>query len=333
MIICAIETSCDETSVAIVKNGKEVLSNVIYSQIDIHKRYGGVVPEIAARKHIEKLNIVFKEALETASITIEMIDKFAVTYGPGLIGALLTGVSFAKALAYYENKPLIGVNHMHGHIYSNFISHPRLEPPFICLVVSGGHTHIVDFKGHDSMKVIGKTRDDASGEAFDKIARALGIGYPGGPVVDKLSKNGDEERFVFPAAGFSDNEFDFSFSGPKTAVINLIHKMKSRGEPIPVEDVCASFQKSICDVLINKTINACRHTGYDLMCVAGGVSANSYLRKEMPVKAYEHGIKVFFPSIEYCTDNAAMIAARAYYIKEDPGYYLELNAVANLKID
>lgn len=332
-IICAIETSCDETSVAIVRNGEEVLSNVIYSQIDIHKKYGGVVPEIAARNHVEKLNDVFNEAIKKSGIAIKRIDKYAVTYGPGLVGALLTGVSFAKALAYYEKKPLIGVNHMHGHIYSNFLSHKDLKPPFICLVVSGGHTHIVDFKDHSSMRVIGKTRDDAAGEAFDKIARALDIGYPGGPAVDRLSKKGNDIRFTFPAAGFSDNEFDFSFSGSKTAVINLIHNMRSKGEDIPIEDICASFQKSICDVLISKTIKACEQSRYGVLCVAGGVSANSYLRKEMPEIASKGGIKVFFPDVEYCTDNAAMIAARAYYLNYDQGCNPGLNAVANLKID
>ena len=333
MIICGIETSCDETSVAIVRNGDDVLSNIVYSQIEVHKKYGGVVPEIASRKHIEKINHVFIEAMEKTDIDIDQIDRYAVTYGPGLVGALLVGVSFAKAIAYSQNKTLIPVNHMHAHIYANFLQHNSLQGPFICLVVSGGHTHIVDFKAHERIEVIGKTRDDAVGEAFDKVARAMGIGYPGGPIIDKMSIKGNPLAYKFPRASFSDNKYDFSFSGPKTAVLNTLNSAQQKGETYNIEDICASFQKSICDLLVEKSIMACMEKGYKKICLAGGVAANRYLRKYIVSESKKNGIDVFYPDIGYCTDNAAMVAARAFYSKISEKSFLYLNAVPNLKID
>jgi len=331
-VICAIETSCDETAVSVVRNGTEVLSNIIYSQINVHKKYGGVVPEIAARKHVEIINHIFKEALKEANIRSSDIDRFAVTYGPGLVGALIVGVSFAKAMAYALKRPLIPVNHMHAHIFANFLTHKDLKPPFICLVVSGGHTHIVDFSGYNSIRVIGKTRDDAAGEAFDKIARALGIGYPGGPVIDRMAASGNGEAYSFPKVSFADNDYDFSFSGPKTAVLNFMNTAKQKNIGYRTEDICASFQKSICDILAEKSIKACIEKKYKVLCLAGGVAANSYLRMKVSKMGKGSGIDVFYPELRYCTDNAAMVAARAFYAKEDDKYIF-LNATADLKID
>lgn len=331
--ILAIESSCDETSAAVVVDGREVLSNIIASQIDIHKKFGGVVPEVASRKHVEVINAVVQEALDEAKITIKDIDAVAVTYGPGLVGALLVGLQYAKGVAFSINKPLIGVNHIEGHISANFIEHRELEPPFICLVVSGGHTFIVHMKDYGSFEVIGETRDDAAGEAYDKVARALGLGYPGGPKIDKLAKEGNENAIKFPRANFHDNSMDFSFSGLKSAVLNYLNKMEMTGEEINKADVAASFQKAVVDVLTDNVITTCKKRGVDKVAIAGGVASNSALRNNLIKEGNKRGIKVLFPSPILCTDNAAMIGSAAYfeYIKgvKSP---LSLNAVPNLKL-
>lgn len=331
--ILAIESSCDETSAAVVVDGREVLSNIIASQIDIHKKFGGVVPEVASRKHVEVINAVVQEALDEAKITIKDIDAVAVTYGPGLVGALLVGLQYAKGVAFSINKPLIGVNHIEGHISANFIEHRELEPPFICLVVSGGHTFIVHMKDYGSFEVIGETRDDAAGEAYDKVARALGLGYPGGPKIDKLAKEGNENAIKFPRANFHDNSMDFSFSGLKSAVLNYLNKMEMTGEEINKADVAASFQKSVVDVLTDNVITTCKKRGVDKVAIAGGVASNSALRNNLIKEGNKRGIKVLFPSPILCTDNAAMIGSAAYfeYIRgvKSP---LSLNAVPNLKL-
>ncbi|MBQ9267456.1 MAG: tRNA (adenosine(37)-N6)-threonylcarbamoyltransferase complex transferase subunit TsaD [Clostridia bacterium] len=326
-ILClAIETSCDETSVAIVKNGREVLSNIISTQIDIHKKYGGVVPEIASRNHVENITYVIDEALEKANVTLEEIDFIACTYGPGLVGALLVGVSTAKAMAYALHKPLVGVHHIEGHIAANYITHQELTPPYLCLVVSGGHSHLVYVKDYTEFEILGKTRDDAVGEAFDKVARVVGLGYPGGPKIDKLAKEG-KVTYHLPKTFFEN--LDFSFSGIKTAVINLVHKEKE----ISVPDLCASFEDAVTDVLIQNTLKAAELVKTDKIAIAGGVSANSYLRSHMESAAETLGLKVYYPELVLCTDNAAMIGAAAYYNylkgKVSP---LDLNAVPNLKI-
>jgi N6-L-threonylcarbamoyladenine synthase len=332
-VICGIETSCDETSVAIVRNRTEVLSDVICSQINFHRQYGGVVPEAASRMHAEKIDFVFREALVRARLNIGQIDRFAVTYGPGLIGALLVGVSYAKALAYYMKKPLIPVNHLQAHIYANFLQHKELEPPFICLIVSGGHTHLVDLAGHNDITVLGSTRDDAAGEAFDKVARAMGIGYPGGPVIDEMSRSGSEYAYNFPHASFNDNEYDFSFSGPKTAVVNFLRMAEIKKINFRKEDVCASFQRSVCSVLLDKALSACANRGRKVLCIAGGVAANRYLRENARLRCLEKGLKIFYPAPELCTDNGAMVAARAFYSSGSGSDHIFLNALANLKID
>lgn len=331
--ILAIESSCDETAAAVVVNGREVLSNIISSQIDIHKKFGGVVPEVASRKHIEAVSAVVQEALDVANITFKDIDAVAVTYGPGLVGALLVGLQYAKALAYSLKVPLIGVNHIEGHISANFIQYKELEPPFVTLVVSGGHTFIVHMKDYGSFEVMGQTRDDAAGEAYDKVARAIGLGYPGGPKIDKLSKEGNENAVKFPRANFHEESLDFSFSGIKSAVLNHLNKLEMKGEDYNKADIAASFQKSVVDVLVDNAIKACKIKGVDKIAIAGGVAANSYLRNAMMKRGEKEGIKVLFPELVLCTDNAAMIGSAAYfeYLRGRISD-LTLNAAPNLKL-
>lgn len=332
-IILAIESSCDETSAAVIKNGRIVLSNIIASQIDTHKVYGGVVPEVASRMHIEVVDKVVKEALEEAGMTLDSIDAIGVTYGPGLVGALLVGLQYAKGLAFATNKPLIGVNHIEGHICANYIEHKDLEPPFVSLVVSGGHTFIVYVKDYGEYEVLGQTRDDAAGEAYDKVARAIGLGYPGGPKIDKLSKEGNENAIEFPKANFHEKTVDFSFSGLKSAVLNYLNKSKMQDVKINEADVAASFQKAVIDVLSENVFTTCKMKNVKKIAIAGGVAANSSLRKTLLEEGKEKGIDVLFPSIVLCTDNAAMIGAAAYYEMEKGNISnLDLNAKPNLKL-
>lgn len=332
-LILGIESSCDETAAAVVKNGREVLSNVISSQIDIHTLYGGVVPEIASRKHIEKINQVIEEALSQAQVTLEDITAISVTYGPGLVGALLVGVGAAKALAYAAGKPLVGVHHIEGHIAANYLEHPDLEPPFLCLIVSGGHTHLVQVRDYDQFEIIGCTRDDAAGEAFDKVARAIGLGYPGGPKIDRVSREGNPSSIEFPRAKIAGAEFDFSFSGVKSAVLNYLNQCQMRGEQVCQADVAASFQQAVVDVLVGKAVAAAEKLGEKRIVVAGGVAANSHLRAAMEKACKEADIALCYPSPVYCTDNAAMIAAQGYYeFQSGRRSGLDLNAVPNLKI-
>lgn len=332
-VILAIESSCDETSAAVVVNGREVLSNVIASQIDIHTKFGGVVPEVASRKHIEIINAVVMEALEEAKVSLEEIDAIGVTYGPGLVGALLVGLQYAKGLAYSLNKPLIGVNHIEGHISANFIEHKELEPPFVCLVVSGGHTFIVHVKDFGDYEVIGETRDDAAGEAYDKVARALGLGYPGGPKIDRLSKEGNENAIKFPKANFHDNTLDFSFSGLKSSVLNYLNKMSMTGEEINKADVAASFQKAVVEVLTDNAILTCKRKKVKRIAIAGGVASNSALRANLIKEGDKRGIEVLFPSPILCTDNAAMIGSAAYFeLLKGRVASFNINARPNLKL-
>jgi len=331
--ILAIESSCDETAAAVVRNGREVLSNIISSQIALHTVYGGVVPEIASRKHVEKINGCIRAALSEAGVTLEDIDVVAVTYGPGLVGALLVGVSAAKAISFAQNKPLIGVHHIEGHISANFIENKDLEPPFVCLVVSGGHSHLVVVKDYGEYEIIGQTRDDAAGEAFDKVARAIGLGYPGGPKIDAAAKEGNPDAFTFPQAKISDAEYDFSFSGLKSAVLNIINQAKMQGEELDQADVAASFQKAVVEVLVGHAIKACKEYGYDKLAIAGGVASNTALRTLMEKECAANGIKFFRPSPVLCTDNAAMIGAAAYYeYKKGVRFDLDMNAVPNLPL-
>lgn len=333
IFILGIETSCDETSASIVKNGREVVSNVISSQVDLHKKYGGVVPEIASRKHVELIIPVISQALEEAGLTFGEMDGIAVTYGPGLVGALLVGVSAAKALAFTIGKPLIGVNHIEGHIAANYIQHKELEPPFVCLVVSGGHSHIVYVKDYDEYEIMGRTRDDAAGEAFDKVARALGMGYPGGPLIDKAAKLGNREAIHFPRVYFENGNLDFSFSGIKTAVLNYINVQKQKGEGYKIEDVCASFQWAVVEVLVNNLISAAKLKGVSKLALAGGVAANSCLRSEFINAAESNNFKAYYPDLVLCTDNAAMTACSAYYhLIKGLVSDLYLNAVPALKL-
>lgn len=331
--ILAIESSCDETSAAVVVNGRQVLSNVIYSQIDIHTLYGGVVPEIASRKHIEKVNQVVKAALREAGCTLDDIDAVAVTYGPGLVGALLVGVGAAKAIAFAKDMPLVGVHHIEGHIAANYIENKELEPPFMCLVVSGGHTHLVKVLDYDRFDILGITRDDAAGEAFDKVARAIGLGYPGGPKIDKKAKEGNADAIVFPRAKVGESEYDFSFSGLKSAVLNYINQAQMKGEAINEADVAASFQKAVTDVLTEHAVAATKRYGMDKLALAGGVASNSALRQSMEAACMKEGIKLFCPSRILCTDNAAMIGAAGYYeYIKGTRHGWDLNAVPNLKL-
>lgn len=333
ILILGIESSCDETAAAVVKNGREVLSNVISSQIDLHTLYGGVVPEIASRKHIEKINQVIKEALDQAKVTLDDITAIAVTYGPGLVGALLVGVSAAKAIAFARQKPLVGVHHIEGHISANYIENKELEPPFACLVVSGGHTHLVVVKDYGEYEILGKTCDDAAGEAFDKVARAIGLGYPGGPKIDKVAKNGNPEAISFPRAKVGENEYDFSFSGLKSAVLNYLNSCEMKGETVCTEDVAASFQKAVTDVLVGHAMQAVENYGFNKLAIAGGVASNSALREAMEKACADKGVTFYRPSPILCTDNAAMIAAAGYYdYIRGVRSQLDLNAVPNLKL-
>lgn len=331
--ILAIESSCDETAAAVVKNGREVLSNVISSQIALHTLYGGVVPEIASRKHIEKINQVIEEALKEAEMKLEQMDAIAVTYGPGLVGALLVGVSAAKAISFASGIPLIGVHHIEGHISANYIENKDLEPPYVCLVVSGGHSHLVVVKDYGEYEIIGRTRDDAAGEAFDKVARAIGLGYPGGPKIDKLSKEGNPEAIHFPRAKVDDNEYDFSFSGLKSAVLNYLNGCQMKGEEVNTADVAASFQKAVIDVLVEHGIHAVQKYGYRKFAIAGGVASNSSLRQAFEQECAKKNIEFYHPSPIFCTDNAAMIGVAAYYeYLKGVRSGLELNAVPNLRL-
>lgn len=333
LITLALESSCDETSVAVLKNGREVLSNIVSSQIDLHKKFGGVVPEVASRKHVENISYVIDEALEEANVTFEDIDIIGVTYGPGLVGALLVGVSTAKALAYSLKKPLVGVNHIEGHIYANFIEYKELEPPFVCLIVSGGHTHLVYMKDYGVYEVLGKTRDDAAGEAFDKVARSIGLGYPGGPLIDELSKQGNKKAIDFPRTYLENGSLDFSFSGLKSSVLNYLNNSKMKGISIIKEDVAASFQQAVIDVLVDKTMLAAKKCQVDTIVIAGGVAANSGLRELLDERAKKNNFKLKVPPLSLCTDNAAMIGCAAYYDYIN-GYIadMHLNAIPNLKL-
>lgn len=331
--ILAIESSCDETAAAVVKNGREVLSNIISSQIELHTIYGGVVPEIASRKHIEKINQVIEEALQQAEVTLQDITAIAVTYGPGLVGALLVGVSAAKAISFATNIPLIGVHHIEGHISANYIENKNLEPPFICLVVSGGHSHLVKVKDYGEYEIIGRTRDDAAGEAFDKVARAIGLGYPGGPKIDKLAKEGNEDAIHFPRAKVVDNPYDFSFSGLKSAVLNYLNGCQMKGEAICEADVAASFQKAVIEVLVEHSLHAVKEFGMNKFAIAGGVASNSSLRKAFEEECAKRQIEFYHPSPVFCTDNAAMIGTAGYYeYLKGTRSGMNLNAVPNLKL-
>ena len=325
IITLGIESSCDETSVAVVKNGREVLSNVINSQIKIHEKFGGVVPEIASRNHVEAISDVTKEALKIANIKLEDVDHVACTYGPGLVGALLVGVSYAKGLSYALNKPLTQTNHIEGHIAANYITHKDLKPPFLCLIISGGHTHLVHIKDHNDFEILGKTRDDAIGEAFDKVARVIGLGYPGGPKVDKLAKDG-QANIDLPKTHI--DGLDFSFSGIKTAIINLHHK----DPDVNKADLCASFEKYVTDILLHNTLKAAEQIGINKIALAGGVSANSHIRQNF-IELEKKGYKIYYPEPILCTDNAAMIASAGYYrFLSGTVADLTLNAIPNLKL-
>lgn len=331
--ILAIESSCDETAAAVVKNGREVLSNVISSQIALHTLYGGVVPEIASRKHIEKINQVIETALSQAGVTLQEIDAIGVTYGPGLVGALLVGVAEAKAISYAAKIPLVGVHHIEGHISANYIENKDLEPPFLCLVVSGGHTHLVKVADYGTYEILGKTRDDAAGEAFDKVARAIGLGYPGGPKIEKASQNGNPNAIPFPQAKIADNPYDFSFSGVKSAVLNYINSCKMKKVEIVPEDIAASFQKAVVDVLVAHSMHAVQEFGIKKFAIAGGVASNGVLRECMREACRKRGVAFYHPSPILCTDNAAMIGAAAYYeYLAGTRHGLDLNAIPNLKL-
>lgn len=331
--ILAIESSCDETAAAVVQNGREVLSNIISSQIELHKLYGGVVPEIASRKHIEKINQVIEEALKEADVTLDDIDAIGVTYGPGLVGALLVGVAEAKAIAYAKKLPLIGVHHIEGHISANYIEHPELEPPFLSLVVSGGHTHLVRVKDYGTYEILGRTRDDAAGEAYDKVARAIGLGYPGGPKIDRLAKQGNPDAIKFPRAHIEGAEYDFSFSGLKSAVLNYLNGCQMKGQTFHPADVAASFQKAVVDVLVEHSMKAAEACGAKEFAIAGGVASNSALREEMKKACEKRHIRFYYPSPIFCTDNAAMIGAAAYYeYQAGTRHGWDLNAVPGLKL-
>lgn len=333
MYTLALETSCDETSAAVIQDGRQILSNIISTQVPIHRKFGGVVPEIASRQHIEYVMPIIKEALDTAHVSLQEIDHIGVTYGPGLVGALLVGVAAAKALSFALDKPLVGVNHMEGHIFANFLSHPELEPPFLALVVSGGHTQLVKIEGYNTFTLLGQTRDDAAGEAFDKIARVMGYPYPGGPQIDKLAKDGNPDAIAFPKALHEKHNFEFSFSGLKSAVLNYLHTQEQRKQPYDVHDVAASFQKTVVETLVEKTMDAAAYCGMNKIAVAGGVSANSALAAAMEQACATHGYSFYRPEPVLCTDNGAMIGCRAYYMALE-GHFadLTLNAKPALAI-
>lgn len=333
VVILAIESSCDETAAAVVKNGRTVLSSVISSQIATHTVYGGVVPEIASREHIKAINYVIRRALAEADMRLSDLTAIGVTYGPGLVGALLVGVAEAKALAYGAGKPLVGVHHIEGHVSANFIEHPDLEPPFVCLIVSGGHTHLVIVKDYGEFEIIGRTRDDAAGEAFDKVARAVGLGYPGGPKVDRAAKEGNPHAVEFPRGKIDGSPYDFTFSGLKSAVLNYINHAKMTGEEIYVPDLAASFQNSVVDSLVSRTVAAAKEYGYRKVAIAGGVASNSALRAAMEEACRRRNLRCYYPSHILCTDNAAMIGAAAYYeYRKGNLAGWDLNAVPNLKL-
>ncbi len=334
MRILAIESSCDETAASVVLDGVTVLSNIVASQIEEHKLYGGVVPEIASRRHTENICGVVNEALTAANCTMDDIDAIGVTYAPGLIGALLVGVSYAKGLAYAANKPLVPVHHIAGHIAANYISHPELKPPYLCLVVSGGHSHIVEVTDYTTFKVIGRTRDDAAGECFDKVARTLGFPYPGGKYIDEAAKQGDKNAYKFPHPKLTGNEYDFSFSGIKTAVINMVHNASQKGEEINKTDVAASFQKTVADILAEKLMAAAKDLGYTEIALAGGVSANSGVRSKLKKECDKRGYTLYMPEFKYCGDNAAMIGAQGYHdFMAGKRADADLNAIATLSLE
>ena len=334
MLILGIESSCDETAAAVVEDGRKVLSNVVASQVEEHKLYGGVVPEIASRRHSEAIVGVVKEALEQAGKTLGDIDAIAVTYAPGLIGALLVGVNFAKGLSLSSGLPLIPVHHLRGHIASNFISDPDIKPPFLCLVVSGGHSHIIEVADYTSLKIIGKTRDDAAGEAFDKAARSMGMPYPGGIMMDKIAEDGNPDAYKLPRPSVEGAPLDFSFSGLKTAVINIIHNASQKGVELNIPDLAASYRKAVVSCLVNNFMLAAEQTGYKKLVIAGGVSANQLLRRELEKECGKRGYEFFCPQLKYCGDNAAMIAAQGYYEYQKGNIAtLDLNACAQRSID
>lgn len=332
-LILGIESSCDETSVAVLRGGREILANVISTQIPIHQKFGGVVPEIASRKHIVNIMPVLDEALHKADVKLEDIDRIAVAYGPGLVGALLVGVSAAKTLAFALDKPLIAVNHLEGHIFANFLSHPELQPPFMALVVSGGHTSLVHVKDYNHFSLMGQTRDDAAGEAFDKVARVMGLPYPGGPQIDKLAKEGNPDAIDFPMALNEKGNYEFSFSGLKSAVLNYLNSMKLKHLEVNKADVAASFQKSVVNILVHKAVEAARQTGMNKLVLAGGVAANSSLEEHLRQAAEQNNLEFYYPSKILCTDNAAMIACRGYY-QALAGQFADsdLNAVPYLEL-
>ena len=333
ILILGLESSCDETAAAVIKNGRTVLSNVISSQIDIHKEYGGVVPEIASRKHIERINTVIEEALKEAGVGLKDLDAIGVTYGPGLVGALLVGVAEAKAICFAADIPLVGVHHIEGHVSANYIENKDLEPPFLCLIVSGGHTHLVVVKDYGEFEILGRTRDDAAGEAFDKVARAIGLGYPGGPKIDKLSKEGNPDTITFPKTKIEDAPYDFSFSGLKSAVLNYINKAKMMNEEFNPADLAASFQKNVVDTLTEKTIHAAKELHINKVAIAGGVASNSTLRNSMEEACRKEGLRFYHPSPIFCTDNGAMIGVAAYYeFIKGTRHGWDLNAVPNLQL-
>ena len=332
-LILAIESSCDETAASVVKNGRTILSNVISSQIELHKLYGGVVPEIASRKHIEKINQVIEQALADAGVTLEDLDAVGVTYGPGLVGALLVGVAEAKAISYAKKLPVMGVHNIEGHVSANYIEHPDLEPPFLCLIVSGGHTHLVIVKDYGEFEILGRTRDDAAGEAFDKVARAIGLGYPGGPKIDKLSDEGNPEAIEFPKGKIEGAPYDFSFSGVKSAVLNYLNQAKMRGQEVNAADLAASFQKAVIEVLVEHTMQAAKDYQMEKVAVAGGVASNRHLRQAMKDACERNGCLLYHPSPIFCTDNAAMIGVAAYYeYQKGTRHGWDLNAIPNLKL-
>lgn len=331
--ILAIESSCDETAAAVIEDGRTVRSNIISSQIALHTLYGGVVPEIASRKHIEKINQVVQAALDEAGVTLQDLDAVSVTYGPGLVGALLVGVAEAKAIAYAAGLPLVGVHHIEGHVSANYIEHPDLEPPFLCEIISGGHTHLVIVKDYGVFEILGRTRDDAAGEAFDKVARAIGLGYPGGPKIDRLAKEGNPQAIAFPRAHIEEAPYDFSFSGLKSAVLNYLNQARMTGTEVCKADVAASFQQAVIDVLVDNAVRAAKDFHMDRLAIAGGVASNQGLRAAMEEACRKENIRFYYPSPIYCTDNAAMIGVAAYYeYQKGTRHGWDLNAVPNLRL-